>query len=180
MDNFWLPVSLAATRVVPIPFPRALTRCADLALWPVEMFTISCSSHFNGWIIWWRLLYYSHPPSSLPVGDLVVLGVIQIQVCHCLCLLCHRCQNCKSSPVFLHGCWLLTNAGELFGIGITFVCLLWCYAYPNTIELPFCLTYSERYGIRTESHRTKSHRTKSFLECLQYVQSQCRLTSHRF
>ena len=52
VDNFPLPVSLAATRVVPIPFPRALTRSADLALWPVEMFTISCSSHFNGWIIW--------------------------------------------------------------------------------------------------------------------------------
>ena len=52
VDNFSLPVSLAATRVVPIPFPRALTRSADLALWPVEMFTISCSSHFNGWIIW--------------------------------------------------------------------------------------------------------------------------------
>ena len=48
VDNFSLPVSLAATRVVPIPFPRALTRSADLALWPVEMFTISCSSHFNG------------------------------------------------------------------------------------------------------------------------------------
>ena len=44
MDNFSLPVSLAATRVVP--------RSADLALWPVEMFTISCSSHINGWIIW--------------------------------------------------------------------------------------------------------------------------------
>ena len=52
VDNFSLPVYLAATRVVPIPFPRALTRSADLALWPVEMFTISCSSHFNGWIIW--------------------------------------------------------------------------------------------------------------------------------
>ena len=52
VDKFSLPVSLAATRVVPIPFPRALTRSADLALWPVEMFTISCSSHFNGWIIW--------------------------------------------------------------------------------------------------------------------------------
>ena len=31
VDNFSLPVSLAATRVVPIPFPRALTRSADLA-----------------------------------------------------------------------------------------------------------------------------------------------------
>ena len=50
VDNFSLPVSLAATRVVPIPFPRALTRSADLALWPVEMFTISCSSHLNGWV----------------------------------------------------------------------------------------------------------------------------------
>ena len=45
VDNFSLPVSLAATRVVPIPFPRALARSADLALWPVEMFIISCSSH---------------------------------------------------------------------------------------------------------------------------------------
>ena len=52
VDNFSLPVSHAATRVVYIPFLRALTRSADLALWPVEMFTISCSSHFNGWIIW--------------------------------------------------------------------------------------------------------------------------------
>ena len=31
VDNFSLPVSLAAYRVVPIPFPRALTRSADLA-----------------------------------------------------------------------------------------------------------------------------------------------------
>ncbi len=31
VDNFSLPVYLAATRVVPIPFPRALTRSADLA-----------------------------------------------------------------------------------------------------------------------------------------------------
>ena len=76
VDNFSLPVSLAATRVVPIPFPWALTRSADLALWPVEMFTISCSSHFNGWIIWLLMtpVYCSHPPSSLPVVDLVVLG----------------------------------------------------------------------------------------------------------
>ena len=31
VDNLSLPVSLAATRVVPIPFPRALIRSADLA-----------------------------------------------------------------------------------------------------------------------------------------------------
>ena len=31
---------------------QALTRSADSALWPVEIFTSSRSSHFNGWIIW--------------------------------------------------------------------------------------------------------------------------------
>ena len=50
--TFSLPVSLAATRAVPIPFPPALARSVDLALSPVEMFTISCSSHLNGWISW--------------------------------------------------------------------------------------------------------------------------------
>ena len=48
VDNFSLSVSLAATMVVPIPFPRA----CRFSFCPVEMFTISCSSHLNGWIIW--------------------------------------------------------------------------------------------------------------------------------
>ena len=41
VDTFSLPISLVATRAVPIPFPRALTRSSYLALWPVEMFTLS-------------------------------------------------------------------------------------------------------------------------------------------
>ena len=97
VDNLSLPVSLAATRVVPIPFPRALTRSADLALWPVDMFTISCSSHFNGWIIWllmtpvilftpsfqlacwWPRGTWCHPdPSvSLPLSALTLLSELE-------------------------------------------------------------------------------------------------------
>ena len=52
VDTFSLPVSPAATGSVPIPIPRALTMSTGLALWPVQMFTISCSSYLNGWIIW--------------------------------------------------------------------------------------------------------------------------------
>ena len=92
---------------------QALTRSADSALWPVEIFTSSRSSHFNGWIIWLLLtsvIFFRLSASfeaCLPVGVLVVLGVIQIQVCHCLCLLGSSCQNGKSSQVFLHGSWLM-------------------------------------------------------------------------
>ena len=114
VDTFSLPVSLAATGAVPIPIPRAITRSADLALWPVEMFTISCSSYLNGWISWlltkpvilftpsFRLAYWC------PCGA----WVIQIQVWHCLCLIWFCGQNCKTSPVFHHGCWLMTNGRE--------------------------------------------------------------------
>ena len=123
--TFSLPVSLAATRAVPNPFPRALAGSADLALWPVKMFTISCSFEWMDHLVVDSACYnYLRPLSVLPVGVLVVFGVIQIQVCHCLCLLCLCCQNWKSSPVFLHGCWLLTDASEEFGLDTTVVCLL--------------------------------------------------------
>ena len=75
----------------PFLFHGPSLRSADLALWPVEMFTISCSSHFNGCIIWLLItpVIFFTPSFRLacwrPRG--AVLGVIQIQVCHCLCLL---------------------------------------------------------------------------------------------
>ena len=53
VDNFSVPVSLAATRVVPIPFPRALTRSADLAF-ALSRCSPSPVPHIgrDGWIIW--------------------------------------------------------------------------------------------------------------------------------
>ena len=91
VETFSLPVSLAATGAVPIPIPRVLTRSADLALWPVEMFTISFSSHshLNGLIIWLLMtpVIFFKPSFGLLVGVLVVLGVIHIHACHCLPLL---------------------------------------------------------------------------------------------
>ena len=112
VDTFSLPVSLAATGAVPIPIPRALTRFCRFSFVacspsPVPHIWMDGSSG-----CWRRLLYYSRPLLGSPVGVLVVLGVIQIQVWHCLCLLWLCCQNCKSSPVFHYGCWLMTMPVE--------------------------------------------------------------------
>ena len=124
VDNFSLPVSLAASMAAPIHFPRALTRYADLALWPVEMFTISCSSRLNGWIIWllmtpviffshsFRLVCWCHhgdcchldPSVPLPSSALTLLS--------------------KLAELASISSWLLTNVSEEFGLGITVVCLL--------------------------------------------------------
>ena len=49
VDNFSLPVSLAAS---PHSFSTSPHQVCKFSFCSVEMFTISCSSHLNGWIIW--------------------------------------------------------------------------------------------------------------------------------
>ena len=49
VDNFSLPVSLAASRV-PHSFSTGPHQVCRFSFCPVDIFTISCSSHLNGWM----------------------------------------------------------------------------------------------------------------------------------
>ena len=55
-DRDWMELEKADTMYTDmcpdIAISRDLYRSANSALWPVEVFSSSCSSHLNGWINW--------------------------------------------------------------------------------------------------------------------------------
>ena len=127
VDNFSLPVSLAATRVVPIPFPRALTRSTDLA------FALSRCSPSPVPHIWMDgymvvddacyILHTLHPACLLVTSWYLVSSRSKCGIAFVCCDSAVRTGRTQN-PVFLHGCWLLTNSSEGFGLGMTVACHL--------------------------------------------------------